>query len=444
MPAHTQPKPGIIVLLLLIWALYVPHLNRVMFCDEANTLYQYASSLPRAALSYATPNNHILHSVLVWFTTQLAGTSAPVVRLTAVSAALLAAALIYRIGARAAGTYAGIAAALFMVTNLVFADFAINARGYTLSVLLTLALIHEVFTARRLRGYTILLISAGLLLVLPSMLLLNAGIGAWVLLTKRGRRRVQYLLPVIFGSLTGLLIYVPAFAFGLFSQHFAAFGETDLPGLIAAVGTQTFATPIIGVAFAACALIGLFQRPRLRGLMLTILGVALLISVAQLAVLGKLFWTRNYLFVIAPVALLAGVGFSQIMRWIERMGLRGKWIQPALVAASAAAALLLFPSTALDSNYAEKEVIGLVEQNVGAHDQIVAAPCFNAPIQHYLLHIPGDERLFSTPETERVFVFLNSYSLDEVTAMFGAQVHTCEPVSDGSWGSWGVMVCQPG
>src|SRR6185312_135279 len=119
-----------IALVLAANALYAPYINRIMMCDEANTLYQYAASLVRALLSYATPNNHMLHSALVWGVTNLAGTSTVAVRFVALSSALLATALMFRVASRFASYRAGVAAAVFMMTTLTFADYAVNARGY--------------------------------------------------------------------------------------------------------------------------------------------------------------------------------------------------------------------------------------------------------------------------------------------------------------------------
>lgn len=431
-PSQPKIQFGIILLLFLTCVLYLSNINRVMQCDEANTLYQYASSLPRAVLSYATPNNHILHSVSVWFTTQLAGTSAPVVRLTALSAALLSLALVYRIGMTLAGWRAGLAAAVFMATNFAFADFAINARGYSLSVFFTLALIHEVFLRQKARGYLILLISAALLLVLPSMLLLHVGVFAWLVWKKRGQRDLlPFLLPLVFGVLIAVSVYVPSIAYGLIGEHFSQFGETDLLALVQNSMLQLFATPITGIVFAVCALIGCFYVPRWRAFTLITLAMMLVVSAVQLLVLEKLFWTRNYFFLLGPIALLAGVGFSRIVK------------QPVLVVGLAALALVLFPGRQLDGYYSEKDLVGLIERNTDAHDQIITAPCFNAPVQHYLLHHGREEQLFSTAQTERVFVLTNNFPVQEVLEMFDAQAQQCQPVTDGSWASWDVYICRP-
>ena len=102
----------------------------------------------RALFSYATPNNHMLHSALVWTVTNIAGSSPVAVRFVALSSALLATALMFRVASRFASFRAGVAAAVFMVTTLTFADYAVNARGYSLSVALTLLLIDRLFLTR--------------------------------------------------------------------------------------------------------------------------------------------------------------------------------------------------------------------------------------------------------------------------------------------------------
>ncbi|MEO8393863.1 MAG: hypothetical protein ABI700_12800, partial [Chloroflexota bacterium] len=170
----TKRLATIIVLVLAANALYAPYINRIMMCDEANTLYQYADDLLRALFSYATPNNHMLHSALVWTITNLAGTSPVAVRFVALSSALLATALMFRVASRFAGFRAGVAAAAFLIATLSFADYAVNARGYTLSVALTLLLIDRLFLTRsiytRRYRYSLLLISFALILLLPSMI----------------------------------------------------------------------------------------------------------------------------------------------------------------------------------------------------------------------------------------------------------------------------------
>jgi hypothetical protein len=133
------------------------------------------------------------------------------------------------------------------------------------------------------------------------------------------------------------------------------------------------------------------------------------------------------------VALLGGIGFSRLAR---------RWSTP-LIAVLLVASIL--PLQALDGVYLEKQAVERVEQNVGDHDQILAGPCFNAPIQYQLLHSGEGDKLFSTPDKERVFVMLRGQSLDEVLALYDMQgkVAACQPVTDGSWDPFEVYSCTP-
>lgn len=433
---------ALVALLLGMLALYTPYLNRVMFCDEANTLYVYSQDLARALLSYATPNNHMLHSAMLWLVTNLGGTSAPVVRFIALSGAMLSVALMFRVAGKIAGLRAAVAACVFLITTLAFADFAINARGYTLSVALTLLLIDRLFLTRNVwtRGYrySLLLICFALILLLPSMLMLIAAGGVWVLWRARAQRRFLSLLPpMIVGVGVAGIFYVPSFMQGLFSQHINEFGENDLLVLLRLWLEQTFSTPVIGLIFAASCIAGavvLVRRyPRARAILVTVLAVTALVAVVQLLVLHKLFFARNYLFLVAPVALLAGIGFSTFAR---------RWTLPLMALVLVASVI---PLRALDGDYLEKQVVALVEQNVGDHDQILCGPCFNAPVQHYLLHNGQGAKLFPSPDKERVFVLLREGTVEDVLALYDMQdkVTGCQLVTDGSWGTFEVYTCQP-
>jgi hypothetical protein len=431
-----------VALLLGMLALYTPYLSRIMFCDEANTLYVYAQDLARALLSYATPNNHMLHSALVWGVTNLAGTSAPVVRFIALAGAMLSVALMFHVAAKLAGLRAAVAASAFLITNFAFADFAINARGYTLSVALTLLLIDRIFLAKniwtRRYAYSLMGICFALILLLPSMLMLIAAAAVWILWRARVQRRYFKLLPpLVIGVAAAAIFYLPSFAQGLFSQHLNEFGESDLLVLLRLWLEQTFNTPMIGLIFAASCVAGVVvlarRYPRARAIIATMLAVTVLVAVAQILVLHKLFFARNYLFLVAPVALLGGIGFSYFAR---------RWTIP-LTALVLVASVI--PLRSLDGDYLEKQVVALVEQNVGEHDQILCGPCFNAPVQHYLLHNDQGYKLFYTPDKERVFVLLREGTYNDVLALYNMQdnVTECKPVTDGSWGAFEVYLCQP-
>ncbi len=371
------------------------------------------------------------------------GSSPVAVRFAALTGALLAVALMFRVAARIAGLRAGVAASAFLITNLVFAGYAINARGYTLSVALTLLLIDRLFLTRsiytRRYRYSLLAISFALILLLPSMGMLLAAAGVWILWRSRTQRRYRSLLiPLIFGALLASIFYIPSFLHGdVIAQDISLFGESDLLVLARLWLDQTFGTPGIGLLFAASCGLGMVvlirSYPRARAIVITVIGVTMLIAVTQIMVLHKLFFARNYLFLIAPVALLAGIGLSRLAQ---------RWTLPLI------AALLLIsviPMRALDGDYIEKDVVQKVEQNVGDHDQIVPGPCFNAPIQYYLLHNGQSDKLFSTPPKQRVFVLVREGTYQDVLGYYDMQdkVSDCQPVADGSWSPFDVYVCKP-
>ena len=432
-----------VILVLAANALYAPYINRIMMCDEANTLYQYADSLVRALFSYATPNNHMLHSVLVWGVTNIAGSSPVAVRFVALSSALLATALMFRVASRFASYRAAVSATVFMMTTLTFADYAVNARGYTLSVALTLLLIDRLFLTRSIytRGYrySLLIISFALILLLPSMIMLIVAACAWILWRSRSQRRyLQLLPPLIFGVAFAAVFYLPTFLHGsVFTQDISLFGESDLLVLLRLWLDQTFGTQGIGLLFAASCVAGLFvligRYPRARVMIITVVGITVLIAIAQILVLHKLFFARNYLFLLAPVALLGGIGFSRIAN---------RYTLPLM------AAVLVFsiiPLKSLDGEYIEKDVLARVEQNVGADDQILSGPCFNAPIQYTLLHNGESEKLFSTPPKQRVFVLYREGTYEDVLKLYNMEdkVVDCEPITDDSWSPFEVYLCQP-
>ena len=130
--------------------------------------------------------------------------------------------------------------------------------------------------------------------------------------------------------------------------------------------------------------------------------ITVLIAIAQILLLHKLFFARNYLFLIAPVALLGGIGLSRIAQ---------RWTVPLI---AAVLIISVTPFRALDGDYLEKQAVQRVEQNVGAHDQIVLGPCFNAPVQYYLLHNGESDKLFSSPDKERVFVLVREGTYQDV------------------------------
>ncbi|NDJ60506.1 MAG: hypothetical protein GYB67_05235 [Chloroflexi bacterium] len=431
-----HPLFAVTGLLLVIAALYLPYIDRTMYCDEANTLLQYADELPRALFSYATPNNHILHSVAVWLMTTLAGDALVVVRFATFAGALLSVAMLYRIGSRLADQRVGIAAAVFMATTWGFAEFAVNARGYTLTIFFTLLLTERVFLAQATRSrwqrYSLLLISLALMLLLPSNLMIIGAAGLWIVwraIWRRERRYAALLPPLVVGTAIGLLFYLPSFLQGFLGSHFSAFGETTLTGLLSNSALLIFTTPGIGLVFAAAILTGIAvillenPHPPARVWIGVMFAAVIMIAAVQWIVLGRFFYARNYIFLVAPLALLAGVGASRVA---------GRWTLPLLATVLIASAI---PLRALNQPHDVDLLLARIAAEVTPGDAVVVAPCFNAPIQYHLFKMDQGNLLFVEPGTEQVMVFTRGQPLDEVLALFGvrelvADCRRLEPVSE--------------
>lgn len=175
----------IVVILLYAAALYSPYLLRTIRYDEAYTLHHFAISPLIALFDWSAPNNHKLYSLLVWFTQLFVNNHLLALRLPAFCAALIGVVLVYRMG--------GALPAALLATNPVFADYAVNGRGYTLMIALALTFL----LAKRDRA--MFWLSVGLVLTLPSNI---------IILAARPKR------VAILGAITGVLFYLPALAWG--------------------------------------------------------------------------------------------------------------------------------------------------------------------------------------------------------------------------------------
>ena len=138
-PAHRR---GILLLAAVIvaCALRLQTLEGSLGHDEAYTLEAIASQpYERIVTSYAAPNNHILHSLLVRFSVRLLGTESWTARLPAFTAGILAVPLIFILGRNLFhSSSAGLMAAWLLAVMPVHISYSQVARGYSLSILLAI------------------------------------------------------------------------------------------------------------------------------------------------------------------------------------------------------------------------------------------------------------------------------------------------------------------
>ena len=130
---------GVIVVAL---GLRLYHIRQPMRHDEAYTFLGYASLPFTDALSvYRDPNNHLFHTLLVWLSTRLLGTSPPAIRLPAFVAGMLTVPMVYLVARRFTDRNASLLAMALAAVWPELVLYSTNARGHALVTLAFLLLL---------------------------------------------------------------------------------------------------------------------------------------------------------------------------------------------------------------------------------------------------------------------------------------------------------------
>ena len=199
--------------------------------DESITIASYATQpLAVAASKYDAPNNHVLHTLLVWVAHQLGGWNRVVLRLPAFLSFCLLLPALWWFVRREYGATAAAFATLFAGTSPFLVSYATTARGYTLLLLFfAVALLcgqRLVEAPKRTAVWATWATAIALgLYALPLMAYPAAAAGAWMLLARWrrcGRRQFgSFLARTAAWSAAAL-----ALAFVLYLPVFAAEGAT--------------------------------------------------------------------------------------------------------------------------------------------------------------------------------------------------------------------------
>lgn len=183
-PDSNRHLAAMFVIMVCALAARLPDLHRFMLHDEAYTALAFGSSLRAALTDYHLPNNHVLHSVLVYFSTSLFGFAPWAVRLPTFIAGLLIIPAVSLFGARFYNRETGLFAALLAAFSPALVGFATDARGYGLLTLLTLlafAAADHVRLYRSLFGWALLALLCALgFLTNPVMFFPFGIIFAWL------------------------------------------------------------------------------------------------------------------------------------------------------------------------------------------------------------------------------------------------------------------------
>lgn len=130
------------ILTVIAAGLWGSHLGQQMRLDEASSFAMYATASPLVPLlTYETPNNHILHSILMWASVGVFGPSEWAARLPAFLASLCIPILMIAAGRTLLSPMIALIGAGLYTGSAIGADIATNARGYPFVIVAMLVLL---------------------------------------------------------------------------------------------------------------------------------------------------------------------------------------------------------------------------------------------------------------------------------------------------------------
>lgn len=229
------------------------HLDVPLRYDEAVTWFDFASpGWKEAATAYTTPNNHILHSLLVWLGTSLFGSDVWAIRLPALAAGTLVPVGVAWAGRRLYGARIGLLAGVVAATTPVLVEYSVNARGYSLLALAVVAMVAvgDALLERPGPGLWAAWVAAGVVgfYTIPIMAIPWTGLTLWLGVNVAGlgdgrSARLRRLRPVAYASIVTVAVvgalYLPVW---LRNGSEALFGNRFVEGM----GWAAFAASIPG------------------------------------------------------------------------------------------------------------------------------------------------------------------------------------------------------
>lgn len=182
-----------------------PRLGIDLWYDELYTLKNFVFEGPLTiALDYHVPNNHILYNQFLYYLLNFLGlgsldkAAAEVWTLRAIMTGLTlwTGVACWRAARRFIGPEAGLVAVLFLLGTLPFAVFAVQLRGYGVSMALMAVLLQLLWTREQVGGHrrfflALALVTAALLYILPSTLYILAPVGLYCALLALGQIRLR-------------------------------------------------------------------------------------------------------------------------------------------------------------------------------------------------------------------------------------------------------------
>lgn len=389
-----------------------------MRADESYT-YVYFSAKPLVIglSNYIVPNNHLLHTMLVHFTTQLFGNAPWAIRLPAFLFGVLLIPATYWLGRILTTRPAATLGAALVAVGFPLIQYAVNGRGYSLEHVLSLmlfAVIYKMRTRPRLAVYlALVIITVAGLWNIPVFLtpLCIAAIWhlLWVLRQPAAERwpllRPGLAIAVVSAILTVLLYSPVLVATGLeaivanefikpvtYAEFLALLpGETILLGTVLVKGLPTVVLALLGIGLVAALVLARRRAPDL--IALALIGVGWTIVFTFL--MHKIPPPRVHFFLLPVLYLTAATGWDEFVRRL--LGERASF-WPTVASAAAVGAVLVVATyllvrfdrqrfTPTQETRDAETVANYLNQNLRPDDRLILSSNSTPILSYYLLRL---------------------------------------------------------
>lgn len=320
-------------------------LAQPMRYDEAYTFLNYVNGDITRAFFYPIPNNHVLHTLLVKASTFIWGAHPESIRLPAFLAGVASIPLMFCLCRELLNGRSGIFASAAFAVFPYLILYSTNARGYSIIVFLSLALLFVGVRFSRqpsVEASTILsLIAAFGLMTIPSMAFPIAGIYLWLLCVymlkgnSLGRVLREFLLPsAIITAGFAAILYSPVVLVTNGTQSLVAneFVQTQtaevfsgqlIPHFAETIAAYTRDIPSAVLIFCSVLVVlGLYSTAKQRNWVIFLILPSLIVAAGALFLAKHAIpFPRTWIYMIPILLLLADAG------WIYCMGKLSKPLQ---------------------------------------------------------------------------------------------------------------------
>jgi uncharacterized membrane protein len=431
-----EPRYYLAVLAFVLVAgivLRVAFLDVPMRYDEATTYNNFVSKPLYVALAnYATPNNHLLHTLLSQASVNVLGNEPWAVRLPALVAGIALVPAAFALARVLYGRIAALLAAALVAASSTLVEYSTNARGYTIVALLTLVVF--LAAARALESdsagaWAVVAVCGALGLYAVPIMVYPLG-GAFVWLLASGRIAGRPFRPLL-GRLGACALAVTVLTLVLYAPVYAASGIRSVTSnefvepqswstlleLLPdhawdTIETWTRDLPLVAaVALAVGLVASLVLTPRISRFPLSPLLAVVAWTAPVLALQRVVPFTRVWLFLL-PLAIVTAAGFYGWLLERRPAGVRAGVLVAGAV--TVAASLLVLSA---DSVRESRETGALLDapavaaylaDRVEPDDRVLATG--SDTILEYYLERDGVEAgtlLYTTEPRPRTFVVVN-------------------------------------